>query len=260
MISIFCSLQNEINELMESSEILSKSNIEYEKIIIDHLAELITTYEEKLLNLPICIFYRIFSKYSRNQQKLSFCNNNEMEKEIIKDFIIKIVTKYGIEASSIFLNLEICKNDISYLNRFMTLFFNSTEYNHNSMQVIHWIFKEMDRKFKKDLEDMKEYFEQKLEEQKLRSEEQKHIVYANMTTITIPSEIEFISDCLFQNCAQLQEIKFPQYIRSFGNNSFSGCSSLTHIRIPPTVLSIGNNTFNGCISLKTIDTGCPVTT
>lgn len=105
----------------------------------------------------------------------------------------------------IFANLDICRNDISYLSRFMSFYFNIPEYDCNSMRLIHGIFNEMNREIKEEMNKMKQYFEEKLNQQKLRDNEQKQIIYANMSSITIPPEITNISNGLFQNCAQLRQ-------------------------------------------------------
>ncbi len=96
---------------------------------------------------------------------------------------------------------------------------------------------------------------------------------ANMTSITIPSSVNYISDFAFDGCTSLPVINNIRYADTYlveavdktlstytikegtkwiGTSAFDYCTALTSIVIPNTVISIGYEAFFGCSSLRSI--------
>lgn len=79
----------------------------------------------------------------------------------------------------------------------------------------------------------------------------------NSSNVTIPDEyqgekIEGIDSCVFQDHAELEEIKLPKSLRIIGEEAFSGCTNLKKIEIPETVETICEYAFCKCTNLKKI--------
>ena len=96
---------------------------------------------------------------------------------------------------------------------------------------------------------------------------------ANMTSITIPNTVNYISDFAFDGCTSLPVINNIRYADTYlveavdktlstytikegtkwiGTSAFDYCTALTSIVIPNTVISIGYEAFFGCSSLRSI--------
>lgn len=96
---------------------------------------------------------------------------------------------------------------------------------------------------------------------------------ANMTSITIPNTVNYISDFAFDGCTSLPVINNIRYADTYlveavdktlstytikegtkwiGTSAFDYCTALTSIVIPNTVISIGYGAFFGCSSLISI--------
>ncbi len=82
--------------------------------------------------------------------------------------------------------------------------------------------------------------------------------YADLTTVTIPSTVEYnsltysvtsIGGGAFNNCSGLTSVTIPNSITNIGAYAFEGCSALTSIEIPNSVTSIGEYAFNECSGL-----------
>ena len=77
----------------------------------------------------------------------------------------------------------------------------------------------------------------------------------NLTGITIPESVEYISRYAFSGCSNLRSATLENGINSIENSAFKTCISLTSISIPDSVEKIGTNAFYGCLNLKTISIG-----
>lgn len=73
-----------------------------------------------------------------------------------------------------------------------------------------------------------------------------------VTSINIPSSVNYFGQSAFRNCTSLKNINIPSTITSLPNNIFRNCDSLSSINIPSSVTSIGQYSFAECSSLDTI--------
>lgn len=64
--------------------------------------------------------------------------------------------------------------------------------------------------------------------------------------------LTFIRDRAFYSKRDLTSITIPENVQSIGEEAFAYCESLSSIKIGKSVASIGKNVFTGCDSLKTI--------
>ncbi len=71
----------------------------------------------------------------------------------------------------------------------------------------------------------------------------------SITSITIPSGIEYLGEYAFFDCVNLTSITIPNSVTSIRANAFSNCTSLTKISIPNSVTYIGYEAFSGCSKL-----------
>ena len=89
----------------------------------------------------------------------------------------------------------------------------------------------------------------------------------SLLSVCIPSSVEVIEACAFQNCSSLSSVIFEpnSKLREFSDGcsggtyytfitgAFAKCTSLTSITIPASVEKIGIGTFNLCESLKSVN-------
>ncbi len=75
---------------------------------------------------------------------------------------------------------------------------------------------------------------------------------ANLTSITLPTDVTSIGVSAFYGCTNLISITIPTDVISIGSSAFAGCKHLTGITIPAGVTSIGGSAFSGCTSLESI--------
>ncbi len=75
---------------------------------------------------------------------------------------------------------------------------------------------------------------------------------ANLTSVTIESNVTRIGTCAFENCTALTDITLPDSLTSIGTGAFYNCASLNSINIPEGVTEIGNNAFERCGNLTEI--------
>lgn len=104
---------------------------------------------------------------------------------------------------------------------------------------------------------------------------------SQLTSITIPSGVEFIGEYAFKNCTGLSSIKLPVKINEISSGAFYncsslvsvelptinssyagfkkvnselfyGCSNLVYVKIPAGVTEVASNSFYGCTSLTDI--------
>ena len=77
----------------------------------------------------------------------------------------------------------------------------------------------------------------------------------NITSVSIPSSCEVISNKAFASCKQLKEVKIDvqtSKLQGVGLEAFYGCKSLTAINLPNTVRIIGNRAFEECSSVTSL--------
>ncbi len=75
---------------------------------------------------------------------------------------------------------------------------------------------------------------------------------SNLTSITIPNSVTYISSYAFSGCSSLTSVTIPNSVTTIGYGAFSGCSKLQSITIGESVTSIGYSAFYGC-SIKNIE-------
>ena len=98
---------------------------------------------------------------------------------------------------------------------------------------------------------------------------------SQISKITIPNTVLFISDNAFESCKNLRSVEIPASVMSIGNgafketaltrvdipnsiteilgNTFAYCSDLEEVILPNTITLIGGNAFYGCTKLKKIE-------
>lgn len=81
-------------------------------------------------------------------------------------------------------------------------------------------------------------------------------VFANtgFEELTLPENIEYIGESIFEGCKKLKEVNFPKSTDfRIGKNAFNGCSKLSRLVLPENLYSLGTNAFANCTSLKSVD-------
>jgi len=73
-----------------------------------------------------------------------------------------------------------------------------------------------------------------------------------LTSITIGSGVEKISDYAFEGCSNLTNVTIPNSVTSIGYGAFENCVKLVSIEVPNSVTYIGDSAFWGCTSLANI--------
>lgn len=81
----------------------------------------------------------------------------------------------------------------------------------------------------------------------------------SLSSITMPSSINFIDSRVFSDCCRLSSVTIPNSVEGIYDGAFVDCVSLTNIAIPNSVIEIYQSVFQRCYSLATItmpgDTG-----
>ncbi len=72
---------------------------------------------------------------------------------------------------------------------------------------------------------------------------------AELTDVTINSELTKFGSYWFKNCVSLKTIKIPETVTEIGAQCFQGCTQLKEIDLPENLTTIGNNVFTDCTSL-----------
>ena len=81
--------------------------------------------------------------------------------------------------------------------------------------------------------------------------EEKAFENSNISSITMPPQLEEIGGYAFRNCQFLQEINLGNII-SIGTHAFNKCILLKTVTIPNTCSYLGNSVFADCISLENV--------
>ncbi len=74
----------------------------------------------------------------------------------------------------------------------------------------------------------------------------------SVTSITMPSSVNYIGKLAFHYCSNLTKIKMSDAITTIGDSAFESCTALRDFNMPSSLVSIGENAFKGCISLKAV--------
>lgn len=75
----------------------------------------------------------------------------------------------------------------------------------------------------------------------------------NITSITLPDNLEHLGEGAFKGCSALKSIIIPQKITTIPKAAFGACIALDNVELPDTVTSIGNDAFSGCKKLTTVN-------
>ncbi len=73
-----------------------------------------------------------------------------------------------------------------------------------------------------------------------------------LTSITLPSSVNYIADNVFRGCHSLTTANLNTVSVSIGICLFYDCPLLTDVTLPPAITSIPNSAFFGCTSLESI--------
>ena len=74
---------------------------------------------------------------------------------------------------------------------------------------------------------------------------------SSITSISLPSTLQYIGESAFGNCISLTSIDIPNSVTSLGWNAFYYCTNLTSVNIPSGVTEL-YGTFKGCSSLTEV--------
>ena len=80
-----------------------------------------------------------------------------------------------------------------------------------------------------------------------------------LTSVTLPSVVEWIDNCAFDRCSSLVSLEIPFGVTSIGCYAFRECSSLASVTIPSSVTSIGESAFIRCSSLTSVNIPSSIT-
>ena len=74
----------------------------------------------------------------------------------------------------------------------------------------------------------------------------------NLTSLTIPSNVTYISSRAFSGCSSLKNITLPTRIFGIGDNAFYGCSNLNSLTLSYELREINEYAFCDCNGLTSI--------
>ena len=83
---------------------------------------------------------------------------------------------------------------------------------------------------------------------------------ANLTSVTIPDGVIGIGMSAFRYCTSLTSVAIPNSVTIIDTKAFIGCTNLQSMTIPDGVTTIYAETFNGCTSLQSVTIPDSVTT
>lgn len=73
-----------------------------------------------------------------------------------------------------------------------------------------------------------------------------------ITSVKLPSSLQYIGDEVFANCPNLEEINLPDKLKVIGKNAFSECTKLWIEHFPESLESIGERAFYQCSSIPEV--------
>lgn len=71
----------------------------------------------------------------------------------------------------------------------------------------------------------------------------------SISSVTLPSSVEVVSDNAFQNCTSLRSVSMPGVV-SIGMYCFDECSSLSSVGVSTSLKRIGSSAFKECTALS----------
>ena len=71
-----------------------------------------------------------------------------------------------------------------------------------------------------------------------------------MTSVSLPSTLEYIDAAAFASCGKLTSVDIPASVCAIGSNAFNSCTKLSKVEIADTLAYVGNNVFAGTNWLK----------
>ena len=78
-------------------------------------------------------------------------------------------------------------------------------------------------------------------------------MYADITSVKLPDNLEIIGDKAFLGCSALSDVKFPDTLSVIGERAFNGCEQLIEISLKSDgKLQIMDYAFEGCSGIKKI--------
>ena len=73
---------------------------------------------------------------------------------------------------------------------------------------------------------------------------------SDLTSVTIPANVQVTGDYLFHNCKKLKSATFENKIKAIGFFMFNGCGALTQVNAPSSCRGVYSGAFQWCKSLK----------
>lgn len=70
-----------------------------------------------------------------------------------------------------------------------------------------------------------------------------------ITSVSLPESFTSISDHMFSNCVNLEELNIPKNVTYIGKYAISGCSSIKEISLPDSVTELGPGVLFYCVNL-----------
>lgn len=74
----------------------------------------------------------------------------------------------------------------------------------------------------------------------------------DITDLTIPSDVDAVTDFAFSGCMSLTHLTLPDNLKKVGYGSFAGCSNLVEVSVSKSVQSFGGSAFGGCSQLGAV--------
>lgn len=83
--------------------------------------------------------------------------------------------------------------------------------------------------------------------------------YRNQVKLVILGQgVTSIGSSAFQDCENLETVRFPNTLTALGEAAFLRCGKLTNVKLPASLKSVGEDCFTGCEKLVLLDlTGVP---
>ena len=81
----------------------------------------------------------------------------------------------------------------------------------------------------------------------------------NLSSITIPENVEGIGTDAFNWCSSLADVEIPESVATIGQQAFRACWSFNNINIPNSVTNIGDGAFYECTKLSAVSIPASVT-
>lgn len=75
---------------------------------------------------------------------------------------------------------------------------------------------------------------------------------SDITFLSLPGSIKYISPYAFKKCSKLREVKINEGITQLGFSTFSGCTALDSVSLPSGLKELGYDVFSECTSLRHI--------